>query len=80
LNDGGTVPLATYRFAFTGRSGEYFRIWIVSLSLSVLTLGIYSAWGKVRKKRYLYSHTELRQYLGSHPATEELIQRAEQQR
>jgi uncharacterized membrane protein YjgN (DUF898 family) len=48
-----------YRFAFTGSSGEYFRIWIVSLCLSVLTLGVYSAWGKVRKKRYLYAHTRL---------------------
>jgi uncharacterized membrane protein YjgN (DUF898 family) len=59
VNDRGTVPLTTYRFDFTGRSGEYFRIWVVSLFLSVVTLGIYSAWGKVRKKRYLYSHTEL---------------------
>ena len=47
------------RFAFTGHAGEYFRIWIVSLCLSIATLGIYSAWGKVRKKRYLYAHTEL---------------------
>lgn len=53
------VPLTTYRFDFTGRNGEYFRIWVVSLFLSVITLGVYSAWGKVRKKRYLYSHTEL---------------------
>jgi uncharacterized membrane protein YjgN (DUF898 family) len=59
LDDGEKVPLATYRFDFTGRTGEYFRIWVVSLSLSVVTLGIYSAWGKVRKKRYLYSHAEL---------------------
>ncbi len=57
--DQGPVPLTTYRFDFTGRTGEYFRIWIVSLFLSVVTLGIYSAWGKVRKKRYLYAHTEL---------------------
>jgi uncharacterized membrane protein YjgN (DUF898 family) len=59
VNDRGTAPLTTYRFDFTGRSGGYFRIWVVSLFLSVVTLGIYSAWGKVRKKRYLYSHTEL---------------------
>ena len=59
MNDHGTAALTTYRFDFTGRSGEYFRIWVVSLFLSVVTLGIYSAWGKVRKKRYLYSHTEL---------------------
>jgi hypothetical protein len=59
VNDHGTAALTTYRFDFTGRSDEYFRIWVVSLFLSVVTLGIYSAWGKVRKKRYLYSHTEL---------------------
>src|SRR5207249_9838516 len=47
------------RFTFTGHAGEYFRIWIVSLCLSIATLGVYSAWGKVRKKRYLYAHTKL---------------------
>ena len=59
MNELGTVTPTTYRFKFTGRTGEYFRIWVVSLFLSVLTLGIYSAWGKVRKKRYLYAHTRL---------------------
>ena len=59
VSDRGTVALTTYRFDFIGRTGEYFRIWVVSLFLSVVTLGIYSAWGKVRKKRYLYAHTEL---------------------
>jgi uncharacterized membrane protein YjgN (DUF898 family) len=44
---------------FSGRAGEYFRIWIVNLSLSVLTLGIYSAWAKVRRKRYFYASTRL---------------------
>jgi uncharacterized membrane protein YjgN (DUF898 family) len=48
-----------YPFQFTGRTGDYFRIWIVSLCLSILTLGVYSAWGKVRKKRYLYAHTRI---------------------
>lgn len=48
-----------FRFTFTGRAGEYFRIWIVSLCLSLVTLGVYSAWGKVRKRRYLYAHTKL---------------------
>ncbi len=26
---------------FTGKAGEYFRIWIVNLCLSIVTLGIY---------------------------------------
>jgi len=53
---------------FRGSAREYFRIWIVNLCLTLLTLGIFSAWAKVRKKRYLYSHTTLGgtpfQYLG----------------
>ncbi len=31
-------------FRFTGNGGEYFRIWIVNLMLTIVTLGIYSAW------------------------------------
>lgn len=46
-------------FQFTGSGGEYFRIWIVNLALSLLTLGIYSAWAKVRRKRYFNTHTLL---------------------
>jgi uncharacterized membrane protein YjgN (DUF898 family) len=42
---------------FTGKGGEYFRIWIVNAFLSLITLGIYSAWAKVRNKRYLYGNT-----------------------
>jgi len=49
----------TLPFQFHGKSGEYFRIWIVNVVLSILTLGIYSAWAKVRNKRYFYSNTEL---------------------
>jgi uncharacterized membrane protein YjgN (DUF898 family) len=29
-----------YPFEFTGSGGEYFRIWIVNLALTILTLGI----------------------------------------
>ncbi|MDX2410346.1 MAG: DUF898 family protein [Woeseiaceae bacterium] len=31
---------ATVRF--TGNAGEYFKIWIVNIALTVVTLGIYS--------------------------------------
>ena len=47
------------RLQFNGKAGEYFRIWIVNLSLTVLTLGIYSAWAKVRKNRYIYGNLKL---------------------
>lgn len=46
-------------FSFHGKAGEYFGIWIVNLLLSIITLGIYSAWAKVRTKRYFYGNTTL---------------------
>jgi len=46
-------------FVFTGTGSEYFRIWIVNLLLTILTLGIYSAWAKVRNKQYFYGNTSL---------------------
>jgi uncharacterized membrane protein YjgN (DUF898 family) len=58
----------TYPVEFTARAGEYFRIWIVNLALSVITLGIYSAWATVRKRRYFHGHTRISgdyfEYLG----------------
>lgn len=47
------------RFSFTGSGSEYFRIWIVNLIFSILTLGIYSAWAKVRRMQYFYRNTRL---------------------
>ena len=44
---------------FSGRTGEYFGIWFVNLLLGIVTLGIYSAWGKVRTERYFYGNTTL---------------------
>ncbi len=59
---GEHVP-ETYRLQFHGKAGEYFGIWMVNLALTLLTLGIYSAWAKVRTQKYFYGHTEL---AGSH--------------
>ncbi|WP_372571525.1 YjgN family protein [Ruegeria jejuensis] len=44
-------------FEFRGTAREFFGIWIVNLLLSILTLGIYSAWAKVRTKKYFYQST-----------------------
>ncbi len=46
-------------FRFEGDSVEFFRIWIVNIFLTILTLGIYSAWAKVRTLRYFYGNTWL---------------------
>ncbi len=45
--------------SFHSDGSEYFRIWIVNICLSIITLGVYSAWAKVRRKRYFYRHTRL---------------------
>lgn len=42
---------------FTGDARQYFGIWFVNITFSILTLGVYSAWGKVRRNRYLLGHT-----------------------
>ncbi len=42
---------------FQGKASEYFGIWIVNLLLSLVTLGVYSAWAKVRRKKYFYNNT-----------------------
>jgi uncharacterized membrane protein YjgN (DUF898 family) len=70
-----TVPafeqpvLTQHKFEFTGSSNEYFRIWIVNVFLSVITLGIYNAWAKVRTRQYFYANTRLDghpfEYLGN---------------
>lgn len=46
-------------FEFHGTAGEYFKIWIVNTLLSIISLGLYSPWAKVRNKRYFYNNTLL---------------------
>jgi uncharacterized membrane protein YjgN (DUF898 family) len=46
-------------FQFTGNASEYFRIWIVNTLLTVVTLGVYSAWAKVRSRQYFYRNTRV---------------------
>ena len=57
------------KLEFRGNGREYFQVWIVNLCLTLVTLGIFSAWAKVRKKRYFYSNLILDgtpfQYLAS---------------
>lgn len=48
---------------FTGSGSEYFRIWIVNLLLTLVTLGLYYPWAKVRRLRYFHGNT----LVGEHP-------------
>ena len=42
---------------FTGSGSEYFRIWIVNLLLTIVTLGFYFPFAKARRLRYFHGNT-----------------------
>ncbi len=44
---------------FEGSGNEYFKIWIVNVLLTIVTLGLYYPWAKVRNHRYFYANTTL---------------------
>ncbi len=51
--------LYPHLFTFTGSGSEYFRIWFVNLLLTLVTLGLFSPWAKVRSDHYFYANTWL---------------------
>jgi uncharacterized membrane protein YjgN (DUF898 family) len=63
--DSAAGPMSTFMpqnidahpLEFTGSGGEYFRVWIVNVLLSIITLGIYTPWARRRTAQYFYSHT-----------------------
>lgn len=59
MEDNNSQNKTLHQVNFKGKSGEYFSIWLVNLLLTVVTLGIYSAWALVRRRRYFYGNTEL---------------------
>jgi uncharacterized membrane protein YjgN (DUF898 family) len=62
MSDEPSSAPVTHAVEFRGKGAEYFRIWIVNVALTVMTLGIYSAWATVRTQRYFYGNT----YLAGH--------------
>ena len=56
------TPASTSRpvpFVFEGRAEDYFAIWIVNSLFTILTLGVYSAWAKVRRLQFFYGNSRL---------------------
>ena len=51
--------IARYPVEFTGSGREYFRVWIVNVLLSVVTLGLYTPWARRRKAQYFFTHTRV---------------------
>lgn len=75
-----TQPLATtpmrheLEIRFTGSGSEYFRIWIVNLLLTLVTLSLYYPWAKVRKLKYFYGNTLVgNQPLGFHADPKKML-------
>jgi uncharacterized membrane protein YjgN (DUF898 family) len=46
-----------YRFTFTGQWQDYFRIWVVNTFLTIISLGLWSPWAKIRKKKWFLGNT-----------------------
>ena len=53
------TPERRIPFEFTGNAYDFFSVWIVTKVLTILTLGIYSPWAKVRTFQYFYGNTRL---------------------
>ena len=69
--DFASVPVPVAKRAlvirFTGSGSEYFRIWIVNMLLTLVTVGFYLPFAKARRIRYFYANTLIDgQALGFH--------------
>lgn len=49
--------VTSWPLRFQGSEREYARLWAVNLFWTVLTLGLYLPWARVRSQRYLMRHT-----------------------
>ena len=49
--------IRAHRLRFSGTGGEYFRVWIVNVLLSIVTLGFYTPFARKRTAQYFYSHS-----------------------
>jgi uncharacterized membrane protein YjgN (DUF898 family) len=51
------METANYQLSFFGKGGDFFKIKIVNIIFSIVTLGLYYPWAKAKTLSYLYSHT-----------------------
>ncbi|MAN37154.1 MAG: hypothetical protein CMI21_05965 [Opitutae bacterium] len=59
LSHPGRKEPKAHQLVFHGTGSEFFGIWITNTFLTLCTLGIYSAWAKVRQINYFYGNTLL---------------------
>jgi uncharacterized membrane protein YjgN (DUF898 family) len=57
--DAPSRGIEAFALRFTGTGGEYFRVWIVNVLLSIVTLGFYTPFARRRTAQYFFSHTDV---------------------
>lgn len=76
-DDWAAAPLvnsAPLRLSFSGRGRDYLSLWLTNWILTIVTLGIYSAWAKVRRLQYIHQNTQLGGYaFGFHAAPTKIL-------
>ena len=55
---GKARPVAVSAFGFHGIWGDFMKIAVPNLLLTIVTLGIYRFWGTTRERQYLWSQTQ----------------------
>jgi uncharacterized membrane protein YjgN (DUF898 family) len=55
--EGRTGAIAAFPLEFSGTGGEYFRVWIVNVLLTIVTLGFYTPFARRRTAQYFWGHT-----------------------
>ncbi|WP_213030115.1 DUF898 family protein, partial [Acinetobacter baumannii] len=51
--------VTSWPLRFQGLETEYARLWAINLLWTLLTLGLYLPWARVRSQRYLMRHTQV---------------------
>ena len=54
-----SAGIEAFDLRFTGSGGEFFRVWIVNVLLSIVTLGFYTPFARRRAAQYFFGHTDV---------------------
>lgn len=57
-----TKSVHRYPVRFTGDGGAYFRIWLRTTLLTLVTLGLYWPWAQAQRLQYIYSHIQVAEH------------------
>lgn len=57
-----TKSVHRYPIRFTGDGGAYFRIWLRTTLLTLMTLGLYWPWAQAQRLQYIYSHIQVAEH------------------